>query len=194
MSSLQTYYFTYVIGDLNKLSVANTFSLASIVVMPLYPAFMKKFGKRRVAIACFAAGMVCSVIPLAMPLNYIVWGIVNTIRTICYGSINVMPALYTIDCMRYTELKDGVKVEGIMASVVSVAQKVGAALSLFLSGVVLQMAGYDGSLAVQSESAIAAIKALFLVFPIFVMLVGTVSMYFWKVEKELAVMETGAQQ
>ena len=189
MSSIQTYYFTYIIKDLGKMSTANTFQLASIVVMPLYPVFMKKFGKRRFAVGSFILGGLFSIIPLFMPMSYVMIGIATMIRQICYGSVNVATALYTIDCMKYTEWKDNVRLEGILAAVVSVATKIGAAISLLMSGVVLQLAGFNGALEVQPESALSAMSIMYLVVPIFVMLFCALMMHFWKVEKHMPEIE-----
>ncbi len=187
MGTLQTYYFIYIIGDLTKQSVANTFQLVSIVVMPFYAVFFRKFGsKKKTAVILFIIGGLFSIIPIFMPMNYVMIGLANTVRMICYGSINVMTALYAIDCMKYTEKKDGVQIEALVASIVSVAKKLGAAIALLLSGVILQMAGYDGSLQIQPDSALSAIKFFNLVLPAIFMFLCALVMHFYNVEKEIA--------
>ncbi len=189
MGSIQTYYFTYIVGDLSKLSVANTFSMASLFVTPLYPLLAKKFGKRNMALGCFLVGGVVSLVAVFFTTNYVALGIINTVRMIAFGSINVMPALYTIDCMKYTEWKDGVRLEGVVAAVVSLATKIGAAVALLLTGVVLEMFGYDGNLAVQSQGATNAIWWMYIILTALIMFACAIVMYFYKIEKQMPQIE-----
>ena len=52
------------------------------------------------------------------------------------------------------------RIEGVTYSVTSFGMKVGAGLGGAVTGIVLAMGNYDGSLAVQSDSAITAIMAI----------------------------------
>ncbi len=53
---------------------------------------------------------------------------------------------YIIDCMDYGEWKTGVRVEGMIASIVNFSNKVGGAIASGVVGLVMGLAGYDGLL------------------------------------------------
>lgn len=189
MGSIQTYYFTYVIGDLSLLAVASSFSLASIFVTPFYSIIAGKIGKRKMVLVFLAIGTVASVLEIFVSTNYIALGILTTIRMIGLISFNMVVNLFLIDCMKYTEWKEGVKAEGILSAITSLAQKLGAAFALLLSGAVLQTFGYDGSKAVQDQGALNAIYGMYIVLPIIMMALAFIILYFYKLEGKLPQIE-----
>ena len=93
--------------------------------------------------------------------------------------ISIMINTYLIDCMDYGEWKTGTRVEGLVASVANFAGKLGSAIASGLVGFIMGMAGYDGSLAVQSQSANTAIVVLFNILPIafFIIMIVLAFMY-----------------
>ena len=182
MSSAQTYYFTYIVGDLGQMSLANTFSMLSLVVMPFYPLIAKKVGKRRMTVWAFAIGTVISLVPIFCDKNVMVLGAVYAIRMCCYSALNMAPVWFTIDCMKYTEWKEGTRNDALCGAVISVAQKIGGALAMLITGLVLQVAGFNGSLAVQPQSATGAIWFMYILFPAVIMAVCGLLMSRYKVE------------
>ena len=78
---------------------------------------------------------------------------------------------YLIDCMDYGEWKTGIRIEGLVASVVNFANKLGGSIASGLIGVVMGMAGYKGELEVQSASANAAITGLYNLLPLFLYII-----------------------
>lgn len=189
MGSIQTYYFTYIIGDLSLLAVASSFSLASIFVTPFYSVIAGKIGKRKMVLTFLAIGTAASVLAIFVSTSYIALGILTTIRMIGLISFNMVVNLFLIDCMKYTEWKEGVRAEGILSAITSLAQKLGAASALLLSGVVLQAFGYDGSQAVQVKGALDAIYGMYIILPIVLMAVAFIILYFYKLEGKLPQIE-----
>lgn len=87
--------------------------------------------------------------------------------------------------MKYTEWKEGKKAEGILAACTSLAQKIGAAIAMFLTGAVLQAFGYVGGQAVQSQSALNAIYGMYIILPIIIMAGAFICMYCYKLDNKL---------
>lgn len=189
MSAIYAYYFTYIIGDLSQLSVASSFAMVSLLAMPVYPILAKKYGKRNVALVLCIAGGIVSLFAIFMYKNVIALGIIFALRNICFTSINVMMSMFTIDAMKYTEWKDSVKIDGLIGSIQSVVQKIGAAIMLFVSGTVLQAFGFDGSLAVQSASATKAIWAMCILLPIALMFFAAFAISGYKLDKQMPQIE-----
>lgn len=69
----------------------------------------------------------------------------------------------------YNESKGQPRMEGTMSSAVNFLCKVGSGVGSFLLGVLLSMGGYDGSLAMQSDSALFMIWLLYSLIPIIFM-------------------------
>ena len=97
--------------------------------------------------------------------------------------------MFVIDCMKYTEWKEGKKAEGILAACTSLAQKIGAAIAMFLTGAVLQAFGYFGGQAVQSQSALNAIYGMYIILPIIIMAGAFICMYCYKLDNKLSQIE-----
>ena len=84
---------------------------------------------------------------------------------------------------------EGKKAEGILAACTSLAQKIGAAIAMFLTGAVLQAFGYVGGQAVQSQSALNAIYGMYIILPIIIMAGAFICMYCYKLDNKLPQIE-----
>lgn len=62
--------------------------------------------------------------------------------------ISYMANLMIIDCATYNEYNGLQRMEGTLNSITGFANKIGSALAVFLVGVLLSAAGYNGSLGV----------------------------------------------
>lgn len=189
MGAIGTYYFTYIVGDISKLSVVGVMSIFSMFFMPLLPVLGRKLGKTEFIKKALIVAAATQLIMIFFPNNVIVLSIVVAIRVCCILPQTMLNNLMIIDCMKYTEWQDGVKLEGVMSAVSSAANKIGGAIASVLTGVFLQMAGYDGSLAVQSASASAAISGLYLIYPLVVEVLAIVILHFYKLDEKMPQIE-----
>lgn len=94
-----------------------------------------------------------------------------------------MQALYSClfaivgDVVDYSEWKDGIREEGLTYSVTSFGQKIGTGLGTAALGWILAAGNYNGTAAVQPDSAIFAIKSLFLYLPLAITVVVLIIWY-----------------
>lgn len=79
--------------------------------------------------------------------------------------------------MDYSEWKDGIREEGLTYSVTSFGQKIGTGLGTAALGWILAAGNYNGTAAVQPDSAIFAIKSLFLYLPLAITVVVLIIWY-----------------
>ena len=79
--------------------------------------------------------------------------------------------------MDYSEWKDGIREEGLTYSVTSFGLKIGTGLGTAALGWILAAGNYNGTAAVQPDSAIFAIKSLFLYLPLAITVVVLIIWY-----------------
>ena len=94
-------------------------------------------------------------------------------------SLNFFAPVMVIACMDYSEWKTGERVEGAFYAVNGFASKVGAGLCSVVIGFLMGAAGFDSTLAVQPDSDLAAITALFSWIPagMYVVIIVLMSVY-----------------
>lgn len=171
MNNATTYYFKYIVGDIGMMSLAAMTNMVTPVAMAFFPVLSRKLGTTKILRISMVIGIVGMLIRTFGGANMatIIAG------TLLFGfatlPISLMINTYLIDCMDYGEWKTGVRVEGMIASIVNFASKLGQGMASGLIGVVMGMAGYDGTLEVQSASANVAIVGLYNWLPLVVFII-----------------------
>lgn len=177
-SGSRIYYAKYVLGNEYLNSTMTLFNyIPTILTILLIPVFTKKFGKIKALLAGFSfygAGLVLEILmPASLPFLYA--GLVLQ----GFGHAVLYSCLFAIvgDVVDYSEWKDGIREEGLTYSVTSFGQKIGTGLGTAALGWILAAGKYDGTAAVQSASAIFAIKSLFLYLPLIITVVVLIIWY-----------------
>lgn len=138
--------------------------------------------------------------------GYIIALVVSSLLLILFKFIGVdsqimllvLAAIYTIggagywqlmsaiiyDLAEVIELKYNKRSEGTLSSLQSVFQQIGTSAGMMITGWVLQYAGFDGTLAVQSDSALSGIEFLLTVFPAAGFLLAAGMMYLFPITKK----------
>lgn len=180
------FYCADVLGDFALYTpVNNALSIAQFATMFFTPFFMKKFGKH----ATYMVGLV------GMGLGFLGTGLVgtsvigliifNALKGIGLGAAGGMAFGMVADTLEYGEWKDGFKTVGMGNAAISAAQKLGLGIGQVVLGWILTFGGYDGTAAVQSESAKAAITFLYNWLPAGMVVVTFIIMLFYKLDKEM---------
>lgn len=165
LNTSMAYYFKYFVGDQSKMSIANLSTAVMLIAIPLFTPLSNKFGKDRIMKICLC--ILCIG-------NSIRWIGGTNIATITIGMaclyIGIVPVamyfpLYIFDIIDFSEWKTGTRTEAVLAVFPIFANKVAGGLAVSLSAFVMDAAGYDGTLAIQSESAMAAINHCFNTIP-----------------------------
>lgn len=161
MGSANTYYFKYIVGDVGMLSLVGMLSIVTPLILIFFPLLSRKVGTTKILQVSMLMGAVGILIRIVGGSNIVTIMVGSLINTISVIPLSVMINVYLIDCMDYGEWITGTRIEGLIASVNNFAGKVGGALATGLVGLIMGLAGYDGSLEVQSNMANIAIIALF---------------------------------
>lgn len=183
------YYAQYVLGDLNFYGpINNALSIAQFAIMFLTPAFMSKFGKHRT----YQVGLVAMLVGFAgtglcgtnMPLLILF----NAIKGIGLGAAGGMAFGMVSDTIEYGKYKKGVTVVGMGNAGVSAAQKLGLGFGQAVMGWILAANGFDGKLAQQAASAQNAISFCYNWIPVICVVLCSILMLFYHLDKELPVL------
>lgn len=183
MNNATTYYFKYIMGDIGLMSVAMATSMITPVAMMLFPVLSRKLGTTKILQACCVIGIAGMAIRTICGANMAA----IVVGTLLFGlgtmPISMMINTYLIDCMDYGEWKTGIRVEGLIASIANFASKLGQGVAAGLIGIVMGMAGYDGTLEVQSASANAAIVGLYNWLPLVLFIVMFILAAMYKMDE-----------
>lgn len=159
IGSMGVYYSTNILGSMaffTYLSMAQT--IPTIIANFLNPSLVQKFGKRKVmgagAVLMIIGSCIIAVAGSSLPLVLI--GIV--IKGFGLGPISSGVFALTADVVDYGEWKTGIRSEGLVNSCTSFGMKVGIGLGSAACTWILAAGGYDGTLTVQSQSALSAIR------------------------------------
>lgn len=179
-SSMTTYYFAYVYGDVSAASIPGLVSIVVMLSIGLMPKLVAKWGNSKTLIYTLILGSVASLLRYIMPTN-IVW---YTICTALYGlgglPLAYLTQLMLIDTMQYGRWKTGAAPEGVYSSILSIAKKLGLGLGAGLMGVILQM----GSLPTGGYTE-ACIKFLNNGFVVIGWLIAIIALVFYDLDKEM---------
>lgn len=179
-----TYYAKYILGNENMAGFITAVSIVpAIVLMPAVIPLSRKYGKRNLGLVGSIVSLVGHMMIFLNPANatwLIVCSLIKGIgQTALTGTIFAMVA----DTIEYGQWKTGKRVEGMLYSSTTFGAKVGAGIGGAAALAIIGAAGYDGLAAVQSASAIAAIKQVYLVLPIPFLVLGIVFYGFYKLDK-----------
>ncbi len=179
------YYAKDILGDKSLVSTINgIYNAIQIVAMFFIAKLVKKYGKRNV----FSLGLILTTIGMLI-LEFggstmaiiVVSSIVRGIGNACGGATMWAMVSDTID---YGEWKTGYRTEGLVNSACSFGYKIGNGVGSALLGIIIEFSGYVGEAAVQSPSALTAIRVCFIWIPIALFVACFIILRFYKLDKE----------
>lgn len=187
MLSVGTYYMTYVLLNQQLFGVFSwAINIPLIIALAITPELVARAkGMYRVnkysyifATACrlgiIAAGYMGSV-----PLMLIFTVLTSLGEGPWQGDVGAVIA----SCSEYTYLKTGKRIDGSMFSCTSFGTKLGGGIGVALSGWLLDMSGYINNGAVQPDSCINMMSAMYLWLPFAFDLIITIVLSFLNVEE-----------
>ena len=165
--SVGTYYAKYILGDENYAGILAAIGIVPILLfMPIITKLNIKYGKRNVALGGGIINLIGLLMMLINPYSFKWLVFSGFIKGIGMATSTANIFAMVADTIEYGHWKTGTRVEGVLYSSTTFGAKVGAGIGGAVALSVLGKAGYDGLAAVQTESALNAIKSLYLYFPI----------------------------
>lgn len=184
-SAVTNYYFQYIYGDLTIASVFGLMGVITPFFLLFLPLIMKRWSLAQVTLTGAGLGILGNAIKFIGGTNMITLLVGNLLAALAILPISMMINVFLIECMDYGEWKNGSRVEGVYSSINGFASKLGSGLASVSVGFIMQFAGYEGALEVQSQAANMSIIALYSVVPLILFVVQFLVMKQYDLDKKI---------
>lgn len=182
-----TFCATYYWGDGSVLGMFSMMKMFPVIIaLAAAPVIIKKVGSMQkvnfwgYAISCLLGiPMIFFAYQKNITLFLVFMFLKGTFAGTLSGSLNALIA----EASAYTTRTTGIHMDGMMYSCSSLGIKVGGGIGTAAVGWLLAIAGFDGTLEVQSASAIAMTFHLYITIPVLIGVIITVLLAFLDVEK-----------
>lgn len=166
-STMLTYYSQYELGSSNLMSpISIAEKVPSIIAVMAMAPFIKRFGKRNIAllgsVVVLAGSAIIWVRPTELP--FVIAGVI--LKGIGGGAFGGLIYSLLADTIEYGHWRTGVRSEGLLYSASSVGYKVGGGVASAMIGFVMEKSGFDGLASQIPQSAHQTISALFILAPV----------------------------
>jgi GPH family glycoside/pentoside/hexuronide:cation symporter len=187
LSSLGTYYCTYVQGNA---SLLGAFSMANMLPMVIGLAFTPWIVSK--AGTMYKVNLWGYALSLIFRVGFVVFGYMGNLPMMlacsAIAALLTSPTAGDINALvsasaEYTLRTKGKHIEGAMFSCTSVGVKIGGGVASAFTGFLLKVGEYDANAAVQSAKCISALNFAYLVLPLILGIIITFLLYLLKVEK-----------
>ena len=166
------YYFKNVCGNEYLYSIFGFAIVAEMAGLVAFPKVASKISREKVyalACGCVIAGLgALGILGFIIPQNVATAVICCGVRVLGSGLSLGVTTCCMADVIDYGEVKFGVRNESVTCSAQTFLMKAAMAVAGGLTGVGLQIVGYNGKLDVQSAGTIAGIRVLMIVIPIII--------------------------
>lgn len=180
-----SYYCIVTFGDTSMAGVLSVFSVIPVLTMALYPLLMRKLTVKQLIMVSLLFNIPGGLLFYIAGADFGLLALATALGGIASLPISYMANLMIIDCATYNEYMGLQRMEGTLNSITGFANKIGGALAVFIVGVLLSTAGYDGTLGVnEAESAKAMIKFLVGGMPIVTTVVLGIALSFYNLDKK----------
>jgi glycoside/pentoside/hexuronide:cation symporter, GPH family len=162
IGTVNVYLFKDFFGNAKALSMVGLLqSIAVFVGMPMVRPLVSKFGKKEVASGgILLAAVVYAVLYFLPNLTSTQFIGVLTIGMFGYGIFNLVIWAFVTDVIDYHEYLTGLREDGTVYSIYSMARKIGQAVAGGLGGVAIAAVGYTAGAEKQTSEALQGIHTL----------------------------------
>lgn len=188
-TSATVYFAQYILNNLDMQGTLTTLMYVFILIgIILVLPIMQKIGKRNT----MAMGLLISAVGWIMPQFNLNTGYVTAAAVVVgigFGCIAAPAGSFLQDTLTYGTWKSGVTAIGMGNAVFSFVNKLSSALGMMVLSTVLDAGNFDARLEVQPDSAITAIKILYIWIPTVICLVCASLTVLYDLDKKLPTIE-----
>lgn len=185
LGTVGVFYFKNIVGNLSALSLVSMLSLVGYILLALMPVMTKRLGNRNTMLTAFFLIVSANILKYCFKINIIGLAICACISGVGVTIAQCMRDILVIDCMKYGQWKSKNNYEGVYAAIKGFSDKIALGLGSLLTGIVLDIGGFDETAAVQSESALKAIQFSYAGLPVILGAIGIVAMLCYGLDKKL---------
>lgn len=188
-----TYYFTYIIGDIQKFGIVSILSVVLLPVMFAFPVMMKKMSVSQLFVVFSVLSVVGYVTIFFGRDNFIIVLLGVLLSTLLNLPLGYLGALVIMQLATYNEYIGLPRMEGSSGIISNFTRKIGAGVGSGFAGILLGASGFISSTSktvTQPESAMMMIRCLYSIFPaICAALIIVLSIMLAKLGKDIPKME-----
>lgn len=181
-SAVRTYLYKEYYGDAKILTAVSLLSVPIVLLLfPIVPWAVRKFGKRRTLLYTCVPSLAISVALFLVPIpNVYAYLVLSTIGGLGNNFFIMIVWSLVADCIDYQEYKTGVRKDGSVFSIFGFARKIGSAIASSVSMFMLSIVGYDSSLKVQTAEVAGGIRTIATLIPVvcFVLMVAGIGLIY----------------
>lgn len=185
LQTIAAYFANSNLGDEGLLTVLlAVLVLPIVIVSPLLPKLINKFGKKKLTIYSCILTIILSIIQYVVGYdNFILFLMIAAIRVLCMQIPLLLYGMFTADCIEYGNAVTGSRTTAVTFSVQTMFTKIAGALSSTICLTLLSYYGYVEQGATQSAEAIHGIWIIFTLVPIVGYIAMIVAMIFYKLDE-----------
>ncbi len=193
--NVQTYYFTYIVGNTDLLGTLSAMAFLILPLMLLVPLLLKKFSVSQVIFGGACIGIFGYVINFFAGASLPMLLVAAFLTSAATLPLSYLCAVLLMDLFNYNEYKGLARLEGTTNQLAhGVSVQIGQGLGGFLLGICLDVSGFvsgeGGAAIAQPESAITMIRILYSLIPVAILIVLIVCVFFLqKLDKEMPEIE-----
>lgn len=185
-SSVGTYYFSYIIGDVGMLSLVGMGGLVGPFILLLFPLAIRTIGSVKFVKIGLILAALGNLVKFFAPTNAAVVVLGTIISGVGSTTVTMLNSYFILQCIEYGYIKTGKLIEGLPTSFTNFAGQVGNGVASLLIGIVMAVSGYVANASVQTMSAQNSIIALYSLIPAIISILMLVLLHFFDVEKKLS--------
>lgn len=163
--TLTPFVATDIYGDSTKVSAMLGIGIIPmLLVAPLSPLLIRKFGKKNLAVFSFGATAIFSLLIYFLTKdNYMLYLVLSLVRGLLSAPFIIVSALFFTDCIEYDDYKNGKRFEAITFAAQTFMSKLIGAISGGVGMWIIGIAGYKAAVAgetvTQTSTALNALWA-----------------------------------
>lgn len=187
IGAVNVYLFKDYFGNTKGLSIVGFLQSAAVFAMaPFILKLVKKFGKKEVASFGVLVGAAAyALLYVFSDLSMTSFIAILTVAMLGYGTFNLVIWAFVTDVIDYHEYLTGLREDGTIYSIYSMARKIGQAVAGGLGGAAIAAVGYNAELTVQTTGTLNGIHMLATLVPAIVFgLVFLVLMFLYPLNKK----------
>lgn len=182
---VQTYYYTYNLGNLTLLSLISMTSIVTPLITLVIPGLQSKFGKAKVIKIGLVVNLITCIVRAVFPTNIIMLILANIFISVSSLPLMYFFNLFLMDCMDYGEWKLGYRIESCYSALSSTGQKIAAGLASGFGGIFMSITGFVSGAGTQETGAVNGIYVLMMILPIVIGAAMLVIINFYKLDDQI---------
>jgi len=162
ISSVNVYLFKDYFRNTAGLSIIGFVQSGAVILLaPFILRLVKKYGKKEVASAGLLLAAVAYLVSYLLPnLSMTMFIVIIAIANLGFGAFNLVIWAFVTDVIDYHEYLTGLREDGTVYSIYSMARKIGQAVAGGVGGAAIAAVGYNAELRAQTADTLNGIHML----------------------------------